>query len=145
MTEIGKTYEKIIIGERASFSKTISESDIYQFAGLVGDFNPMHVDQRHAEKTPFKSRIAHGPLVEGLIAPVLGMKLPGLGTVALELFCRFRRPVYIGDTVTATAEATEKLPEKKWVRLKLTWTNQKDETVAVGEALVMPPSAEMEG
>lgn len=137
--ERGKTFEEIEIGDTASFSKTISEADIYLFAGISGDFNPMHVNEEYARQTQFGARVAHGALTESLMAPVLGTKLPGLGTVALEAFCRFRAPVYIGDTVTASAEVSEKLPQKKWVRLKLTWINQEQKRVAEGEALVMPP------
>jgi 3-hydroxybutyryl-CoA dehydratase len=137
--EIGKTYEELQVGDLATFSKTITEYDVYQFAGICGDFNPMHVNEVFARATPFKSRIAHGPLSLSLIAPVLGTRLPGLGTVALELSCRFKAPVYFNDTITAAAELIEKLPEKKWVRLKLTWRNQDRLTVAEGLALVMPP------
>ena len=128
--QIGKIYEELTIGDSESFSKTITEFDVYQFAGICGDFNPMHVNEAFARTTKFKTRIAHGPLTESLIAPVLGTKLPGLGTVALEIFCRFKAPVYFNDTITATAEVIEKLPEKKWVRLKLTWSNQDEVTVA---------------
>lgn len=135
----GKTYEAIEIGERASFSKTISETDIYLFAGICGDFNPVHVNEACARQTAFKKRIAHGPLTQSLIAPVIGTKLPGLGSVALELFTRFKAPVFIGDTVTASAEVFEKREDRKWVRLTLRWTNQNGELVAEGEALVMPP------
>lgn len=78
-------------------------------------------------------------MAQCLIAPVLGMKLPGLGTVALEVTTRFRTPTFFGDTVTATGEIVEKLEEKRRVRLKLLWTNQRGETVAEGEALVIPP------
>jgi acyl dehydratase len=137
--EKGKSYDSLEIGEKASFSKTITESDIYMFAGISGDFNPLHVNEAYARQTQFKTRIAHGPLSQSLIAPVLGTKLPGLGTVALELFSRFKAPVYIGDTITASAQVSEKLEDKQWVRLKLTWVNQKDELVAEGKALVMPP------
>ena len=136
----GLTFEEIEIGDSASFSKTISESDVYLFAGLSGDFNPMHVNEDYARNTPFKTRIAHGPLTQSLIAPVLGTKLPGLGTIALEIRTRFRAPTLIGDTITATAKVSEKLSEKKWVRLDLTWTNQNGELVAEGEVLVMPPT-----
>ncbi len=138
--ETGKSYEELEIGEKASVSKTISESDVYMFAGITGDFNPMHVNEEYAGTTRFKKRIAHGPLTESLIAPVLGMKLPGLGTVVLELFCRFRAPVYFGDTITASAEVSEKREDKKWISMKLVYTNQNEELVAEGEALVMPPS-----
>ena len=135
----GKTYEALELGETASFTKTITETDIYMFAGISGDFNPMHVDETYASKTKFKTRIAHGPLSQSLIAPVLGTKLPGLGTIALELFTRFLAPVYPGDTITATAKVSEKLAGKKVIRLKLTWVNQKQDLVAEGEALVSPP------
>lgn len=137
--QLGKTYDELNIGDSASFSKTISESDVYLFAGISGDFNPMHVNEEFAKLTPFKTRIAHGALPQSLIAPVLGMQLPGLGTVALEMSCRFMAPTFFGDTVTATGEVIEKLEDKKWVRMKLTWINQKFETIAEGEALVMPP------
>ena len=137
--EMGRSYDELEVGMRASFSKTISESDIYLFAGITGDFNPMHVNEDFAKKTPFGTRIAHGGLAQSLIANVLGMKLPGLGTVALEVTARFKKPVFIGDTITATAEVTEKLERKRWVKMTLSWTNQKGDVISEGSALVMPP------
>lgn len=135
----GKTYEEIEIGDTAAFGKTISESDIYQFAGICGDFNPMHVNADYAAHSRFKRRIAHGPLTQSLIAPILGTQLPGLGTIALELTCRFKAPVFPGDTITVTATVSEKLAEKRWVRLSAVWTNQNSDIVAEGGALVIPP------
>ena len=137
--ELGKSYDELQIGEEASFSKTITETDVYLFAGISGDFNPMHVNEEFAKLTPFKTRIAHGALPQSLIAPVLGMKLPGLGTVAVEINCRFKAPTFFGDTITASARVTEKIEEKRWVRMALTWTNQRGETIAEGEAVVIPP------
>ncbi|RJX29082.1 MAG: MaoC family dehydratase [Desulfarculus sp.] len=137
--ELGLSYSQLAVGMKASLSKTVSESDVYLFAGVTGDFNPMHVNEEYAKTTRFGARIAHGSLVEGFMAPVLGTKLPGLGTIALEKQARFVGPTYFGDTITATAEVSEKLADKKWVRLKCTWTNQRGETVAFGQALVMPP------
>ena len=92
-------------------------------------------------RLPFGTRIAHGALPQSLIAPVLGMKLPGLGTVALEITARFRAPTYFGDTITAAAEVVEKIEDKKWIRMDLIWKNQKGQLVAEGSALVMPPRA----
>jgi len=137
--ETGKSYDELTIGEKASFSKTITESDVYLFAGISGDFNPMHVNEEYAKLTPFGTRIAHGALPQSLIAPVLGMKLPGLGTVAVEITVRFKAPTLLGDTITATGEVIEKLAEKKWIKMGLTWTNQNDEKIAEGRALVIPP------
>jgi len=139
--ELGKSYDQLKIGEEASFSKTITETDVYLFAGISGDFNPIHLNEEFAKLTPFKTRIAHGALPQSLIAPVLGMKLPGLGTIAVEINCRFKAPTFFGDTITARARVKEKLEEKRWVRMELTWTNQRGETVALGEAVVIPPPA----
>jgi len=141
----GKSYEQIEMGDTASFSKTISETDIYLFSGICGDFNPMHVNADYARQSRFKRRIAHGPLTQSLIAPILGTQLPGLGTIALELNCRFKAPVYAGDTITVTAVVAEKLPDKRWIRLKATWTNQDREIVAEGGALVIPPDGSPSG
>jgi acyl dehydratase len=136
---LGKTYEELELGQEASFSKTITETDVYLFAGISGDFNPVHVNEEYARQTPFKTRIAHGAIPQSLIANVLGTKLPGLGTVAVEIHCRYKAPTFFGDTVTAKAKVTEKIQEKRWVRLALEWTNQRGETVATGEAVVIPP------
>ncbi len=137
--ELGLSYDELEVGMKASFSKTISESDVYLFAGISGDFNPMHVNEEFAKLTPFGTRIAHGALPQSLIAPVLGTQLPGLGTIALEVTARFRAPTYFGDTITATAEITEKIEAKRRIRMDLLWTNQRGETVATGEAIVIPP------
>jgi 3-hydroxybutyryl-CoA dehydratase len=67
------------------------------------------------------------------------MKLPGMGTVLVEINCRFKAPTFFGDTITATAKVIEKLEEKRWVRMALAWTNQWGETVAEGETVVIPP------
>ncbi len=136
---LGKTYEELELGQEASFSKTITETDVYLFAGISGDFNPVHVNEDYARQTPFKTRIAHGALPQSLIAPVLGTKLPGLGTVLVEIRCRFKAPTFFGDTITAAATVAEKIQEKRWVRMALHWTNQRGETVATGEAVVVPP------
>ena len=125
MYQKGKTFEEIQIGDEASFTKTISESDIYLYAGISGDFNPVHVDEEYAKTTSFKTRIAHGGLAGSLLAPVLGMKLPGLGTVALEVTQKYRSPVYPGDTITCSVEVTKKIQKIKAVEMRIQWTNQK--------------------
>lgn len=137
--ELGLSYDQLEVGMKASFTKTITETDVYLFAGISGDFNPMHVNEEFAKQTPFGTRIAHGALPQSLIAPVLGTKLPGLGTIAVEITTRFKGPTYFGDTVTAFAEIVEKLEEKRRVRLNLLWTNQRGDTIGSGEAIVIPP------
>lgn len=137
--EIGRTIKEINLGDKASFTKTITETDVYLFAGISGDFNPMHVNEEYAKLTPFKTRIAHGALPSCLMAPVLGQKLPGLGTVAIENSTRYLAPVFFGDTITATGEVVEKDEEKNFVIMQFTWTNQHGNVIATGSATVMPP------
>lgn len=127
------------LGQSASFSKTISEYDIYNFAGICGDFNSVHINKEEAKKSIFKGQIAHGILVSSLISTVLGMYLPGPGTIYLEQTLSFKKPVYIGDTITATVVIQEIENEKRIAKLKTTVTNQKLDTVVKGEALVKLP------
>ena len=109
------------------------------FAGITGDFNPMHMNEEYAKITPFKQRIAHGPIAASLIAPVLGTKLPGLGTIAVESSSRYLAPVMIGDTITARGEVIEKDEERNLVTMKLTFFNQHGTVVIDGRVTVMPP------
>ena len=137
--EIGKTIDEISIGDKARFSKTIAETDIYLYAGLCGDFNPLHIDEEYAKKTMFKHRIAHGPIAIGLLATVLGTRLPGLGTLARELSVKFTAPVFIGDTITAEVEIIKKIVDRNIVHLKLTCRNQSGKEVLQGFGVMMPP------
>lgn len=129
------------LNQKASFSKTISESDVYLFAGITGDFNPVHINGAFAQKSIFGERIAHGMLVAGLISAVIGMKLPGEGTVYLEQSVEFLKPVKIGDTVTATVGITEVLNEEKGIlKLRTRVENQQNEKVIDGYAIVKAPN-----
>ena len=80
----GKSINDICIGDTASFQKTLTETDVYLFSGISGDANPAHLNQVEAEKTIFKGRIVHGMLTASLISAVLGMQLPGPGTIYLS-------------------------------------------------------------
>lgn len=134
----GKTIEEISIGDHAEFAKTVSESDIYAYAGLTGDFNPAHVNENYAQKTFFKKRVAHGMLSAGFISAVLGMHLPGPGCIYVRQELKFTAPVFIGDTITARVEVTDINVEKNRLRLKTTCTNQEGVPVLEGEAMVSP-------
>lgn len=135
----GKTINELRVGDRAYVQKTISETDVYLYAGITGDLNPAHINEEYAKNTFFKERIAHGMLTAGLISAVLGMKLPGPGTIYLGQELKFTAPVKIGDTIKAKAEVIEIIKEKNRVKIKTTCTNQKDEIVLDGIANVMPP------
>ena len=136
---IGKTIEELKVGDTARFSKTISESDVYLFAGVTGDLNPAHVNEDYAKDTFFKTRIAHGMLSASLISTVIGTMLPGPGTIYMRQEVSFLAPVKFGETVTAVVEVAEIMAEKKRVRLKTYCVNQDNTTVVDGEALVSPP------
>lgn len=125
-------------GMRASFSKTVSEADVYGFAGITGDFNPLHVNAQKAEGELFGERIAHGMLSASFISTVIAMYLPGPGTIYLGQNVKFLKPVKFGDTITATVEI-EELQEKGRAQLHTWVENQRQEVVVDGSALVKLP------
>ena len=137
----GKSIDRIKVGDAAEFSKTVTETDIYLYAGITGDLNPAHINEAYAKNTFFKTRIAHGMFTAGFISNLLGMQLPGPGTIYLKQSLSFLAPVRFGDTVTARAEVVVVLAEKNRVRLKTTCTNQDGTVVLDGEAWVSPPKA----
>jgi acyl dehydratase len=137
--ETGKSFDELNIGDEASFSKTISETDVYLFAGIIGDFNPVHVNEEYAKTTPFKSRVAHGGIPMSLCGSIVGMKMPGPGTVATDVYIKFLRPTYIGDTITATGKIVEKTADRKRIKVALTFVNQNDDMVCEGWIQVIPP------
>ena len=137
----GYAFEDLEIGLRASVGKTITEADILLFAAVSTDTNPVHLDAEVAKQSMFKERVAHGMLSAGLISAVLGTRLPGPGTIYMGQTLRFRAPVRIGDTVTATAEVTALDAEKKRATLKTTCTVA-GKVVIDGEATVLPRSRE---
>ena len=137
----GKTISEIQIGDFAEHSKTVSEADVYLFAGVTGDFNPAHTNAQEAAKTMFKERIAHGMLSAGFISAAIGMQLPGPGAIYLSQTLKFVAPVKFGDTVTARAEVIERNVERNRITLKTTCINQDGKPVVEGEAVIMPPKA----
>jgi 3-hydroxybutyryl-CoA dehydratase len=135
----GKSIEEIQVGDIAEFSKTVSETDIYLFAGIVGDLNPAHLNEAYAKTTFFKTRIAHGMLTAGFVSSVIGMQLPGPGTVYISQELKFLAPVHIGDTVTAHVEVSEMNLEKNRVKLKTWCVNQEGVKILEGDAMASPP------
>ena len=137
----GLTMQEIHLGDSAPFSKTITEADITLFAGISGDFNPPHMNAVGAASGMFGQRIAHGMLSAGFISNVLGNYLPGPGTIYMGQELKFVKPVFIGDTVTATATVVERIEEKNRLKLETVVTNQNGDVVIKGMATVMPPKA----
>jgi 3-hydroxybutyryl-CoA dehydratase len=128
----------IQVGDKAAFTKTVSQDDIVAFAKATGDDQPLHLDDAFAAKTRFGKRIAHGMLSAGFISAVLGTKLaPNNVVVYLSQQMRFRLPVAIGDTITAEAEVTAIDAEKRIVTVRSDCLNQNGEAVVKGEATVL--------
>lgn len=130
--------EDLSPGMSASFTKTVTERDVSLFGDVSGDTNPVHFDEAFARATPFKGRIAHGVLAASYVSTVLGMEMPGPGTIFVGLNVRFKAPVRIGDTVRATCTVREVLPERRRVIFDCACTVG-DVVVLEGEATVMPP------
>ncbi|MGT2800917.1 MaoC family dehydratase [Streptococcus marmotae] len=130
--------QKFTIGQTAHFSKTVTETDVVLFAGISGDLNPAHTNEVEASQGMFKKRIAHGMLGASFISTVLGMYLPGPGTIYLGQKLTFLKPVAIGDTLTATATITS-IDDKGWLTLETIVCNQEGKTVISGQAQVIPP------
>ena len=135
---VGKTIDEITVGDSAEFTKTISESDIYLFAGVTGDLNPFHINEEYAKKTYFKGRIAHGMLLAGFISNVVGCQLPGPGAIYVKQELKFTAPARIGDTITAKATVSEVVADKNRVVLQTTCTNQNGDVVLDGQAVISP-------
>lgn len=130
-------FEQLKLGMSDSLSKVITEQDILTFAELSLDKNPLHIDPVAASKGMFGKQVAHGVLVASLISAVLGTKLPGEGSIYLGQELKFKKPVYIGDHITATAEVTELREDKHIVILKTTCTNQDGVVVIDGFATIL--------
>lgn len=125
------------VGEYCEFSKTITESDVSLFAGITGDFHPLHINQAYVESLGKKKREAHVALLSGLINNVLCNQLPGQQFALLRQQIEYLHPVSIGDTVTITVEVKSWLPEKRLLTLRFACRNQNSEEVIAGEAVMI--------
>ncbi|GAC1574945.1 MAG: MaoC family dehydratase [Candidatus Elarobacter sp.] len=136
MFGIEKTYEQFRVGDCATFSKTITDADIVLFGAVSGDQYPLHMDEEYAKSTRFGRRVAHGMLSASLLSTVNGLMLQRPGGIYVEQTIRFRLPVFVGDTLTATAELVELIPERRRLRCHTTIRNQRGEVVIDGESLL---------
>lgn len=136
-----KHFEEFVVGDRATFSKTITDADLLLFAAVSGDQYPLHVDETYAKTTRFGARIAHGMLSASLLSATNGLLLGRPGGISLTQTLRFLKPVFVGDTLEAITEVVEILPERRRLRCRTTVTNQRGELVVEGEALEQKDSA----
>ncbi len=133
-------FEDLELGMEGSLTKPVTEADIMTFADVSGDANPVHVDADYAAGTMFKERISHGMLTASYVSAVFGMKLPGPGAIYISQSLNFKRPVKIGDTITARVTLKELSGEKRRARFDCVCENQDGKAVLDGEAELMVPS-----
>ena len=126
-----RSFESFRVGERATFTKTVTEADVVLMAGISGDLNPLHLDEDYGRRTRFKGRVAHGVLTVSFVSAANTL-LTGPGFVYLGQELKFLAPVRIGDTVTAASEIAEVQPDKQILRVRTIVRNQHGEQVADG-------------
>ena len=134
----GLFLEDLSVGQRAELARQVTEADLAAFADVTGDHNPVHLDEAYAASTPFGGRIAHGMLSAGYISALIASKLPGPGAIYVSQTLRFRRPVRIGDVVTAVAEITT-IDEAKARVTMTTSCLVGGKAVLEGEAVIIAP------
>ena len=135
---IENIYSEIKVGDSGYVEKTITETDVYMYAGVTGDFSWLHVNECRAKKGHFKTRIVHGMLLAGLISTVVGNQMPGAGTIYEKQELQFLKPCFINDTIRAQTEVIELLPAGR-IKLKTTCYNQHSEKILDGIAIAIPP------
>jgi 3-hydroxybutyryl-CoA dehydratase len=126
-------------GDTAQMTRQFTELDVVGFSRVTGDVNPAHLDETYAATTPFKTRIVHGMLVGSLFSAIFGTELPGLGTIYVNQTLKFTKPVYLNDVVTAKVTLKEFIPDRGRVIFDCVATNQNNEVVLIGEAILIPP------
>ena len=134
----GLYFEDIEEGMKDAYAKTITNADIITFAGISGDTNPVHLNHEFASKTMFEGQIAHGMLTASFISTVIGTKLPGPGCIYVSQNLRFKAPVKVGDTVTATCTVRKKIPEKHMIEME-TVCSVSGKPVLDGDATILVP------
>jgi len=135
MTFPQRNFEDFRVGDRAEFRKTIGAEDLERFAEVTGDRHPAHLDPDYARGTRFGAPVAHGMLTASLLSTANALLLGIPGAISVEQTIRFLRPVFVGDTITATSEVVEILPAQRRLRCRTTCTNQRGEVVVSGQAL----------
>ena len=137
-------FEELVVGAKASLSRTLTEEDLLLFAKVSGDTNPVHLDEAFAKTTQFGGRIAHGMWTASLISCALATKLPGPGGIYLGQELKFLRPVKIGDTVTVELEVLDINTRRQRAIVSTNVVNQQGKAVVKGKAEIMPSSGHVE-
>jgi acyl dehydratase len=127
-------------GDRAVIVKRFGEEEVAAFAALSGDYNPLHMESGFAERTRFGRRVVHGMLVASYVSTLVGMRLPGVGALWMQQSFRWRKPVFLGDTVEIALEVTQKSPGARLLSIRISAANQDGVAVMDGEGVVHVPA-----
>ena len=138
-------FQSIRPDDAVVFSKVLTEPDVEAFARLCGDYNPLHMDSGYARQTHLGRRVVHGMLVASYVSTLIGMQLPGAGSLWMQQSFRWRAPVYIGDTLEFTLRVTHKSEGSRILSLEVTAMNQNGKTVMDGEGTVSLPEVRRNG
>lgn len=133
------TYESLSVGDSFTVTRLITRDDVYAFAEVTGDDNPIHVDEEYAKETRFGKPIVHGVLLLGIISKVLGRDFPGHGSVAVSISCRFLRPVPVGAEISVEVKVSEKIERHKHLKMRV-FAYVGGKMALGGEAVLIPPS-----
>ena len=134
--------DELKLGDFSELKKVFNEKDVLTYAEVTTDKNPAHVDKDYASKTMFKKQIAHGMFVGSLFSAIVGVQMPGLGSIYIKQSLKFTKPVYFGDEITAKVTVKEIKYDRNRVVFDCIAVNQREETVIIGEAEIMPPKKE---
>lgn len=134
---------ELVVGQTATYSKTLTERDVILFAACSGDVNPVHLDKEYAATTPFGEPIGHGMWTGALVSAAIATCLPGPGSVYRSQSLSFKHPVKIGDAVTVTLTVSEIKERVKLVTLDCEAHNQDGKLIAKGVAEVIAPAEKL--
>lgn len=134
-------FEELTLGQTATYSKTLTETDLILFAHTSGDVNPVHLDAGFAAETPFGERIGHGMWLGALVSAAIATRLPGPGSVYRGQTLQFKKPVLLGDTATVTLTVSDLKARVRLVKIHCEVHNQNGVLLATGEAEVIAPAA----
>ncbi|GIV61042.1 MaoC family dehydratase [Rhodocaloribacter litoris] len=132
------TYDSLQIGDSFSINRVVTAEEVRLFAELSGDDNPIHVDEAYARTTRFGKPIVHGVYLLGIVSKVLGRDFPGHGSVAVNISCRFLRPVHVDSEITVEVRVAEKIEKHRHVRMRI-FVYSGGKMALGGEATLIPP------
>jgi len=125
-------FAAIQVGDKAHLNRIITKEDIEIFAGLTGDRNPLHLDPEYAKKMDFGSPVVHGMLTASFLSTLIGMVVPGEGSILTSVKLDFKKPVIVNDALDVSIEVTKKIHLSRHIFVNATITNQRAEVVAAG-------------